>query len=225
MAEFEDRLRQTLRRRAAGVPLVTDVPSGLVRRAELRIARNVSAAALSVTLLAVGVLTGVQALKSPSVERPAATAPACRSTDLSGVSKLDTVGKLGEVKVGRLILTNHGAPCSLSGKPTVRVLHKGEPEQLTYGALQPLWQETQPSPPPGWPVVTLRPGGQAIVHVKWTNWCDGSEQPGDPDTWEIQLPGGRGSVHFPAPRHDVPICGDGTTASKLRTGPFEPYST
>ena len=52
MADFEERLRETLRRKAVAVPPKREVPPGLVRRALARIARNLSAIAIAIAIVA-----------------------------------------------------------------------------------------------------------------------------------------------------------------------------
>jgi uncharacterized protein DUF4232 len=220
MAEFEDRLRQTLRRRAAGVPPASEVPPGLVRRAEMRIARNLSAAVLSVALVAVGLVTGVNALRSSDSSRLATSVPACEAADLSGKSDLKA---FGDEREGALRLINEGTrACSLQGWPVVRVLNaSGQTLSKADRDLRPIWDKFGNVPPPGWPVVTLQPHDQAAIHLKWESSC--SDDPKhDPALWEVEFPGGAGMLTFQVTSQDVPACVGETLVPKA--GPFEPYA-
>jgi Protein of unknown function (DUF4232) len=229
MADVEDRLRETLRRRAGSVPARLDVPPGLVGRARSRIARNAVAGVALIAVVAVGSITGVRALTGPSQGRVVTTppAPTCRGVDLSGSSHLMTPEGKGEVREGSLSLINVGAAaCSLRGKPIVRVLnYKGEELLRGVSDLEPEWRASgKGSPPPDWPVVTLLPGDKAKIHVSWENWCGGSQEV-DPRAWEVLLPGGAGKMTpFPVIiRQDVPTCARNGEGSTLNVGPFEPY--
>src|SRR5438046_1837357 len=108
MADFEERLRETLRRKAVAVPPKREVPPGLVRRALARIARNLSAIAIAIAIVAIGTVTGVHALSGPSRDRLASTpppVPACRALDLSGSSHLVQPDGKSDTREGALTLT------------------------------------------------------------------------------------------------------------------------
>jgi hypothetical protein len=216
--DLEERVRETLHRRAMDVQPKLEVPSGLIPRAGRRIARNFSGALVAVALVAVGAVTGFRALTGPDPQLPVDTPAqaACRASDLIGSSDLMTPEGMLNVREGRLVVTNEGsAACSLVNTPSVRVLADGETLDFT-GALDPLWK----SPPPGWPVVTLQPGEKAMVRVRWTQWCSMNV----PTTWEIHFPGNRGTLSIPLDyRQEVPGC-EGSDPSTLELGPFEPFS-
>jgi Protein of unknown function (DUF4232) len=226
MTDFEDRLRQTLRGKAVGVPPKLEVPPGLTRRASARIARNVSAIAVAIGIVAVGTITGVHALNASNRKRPAASpraAPPCQAINLSGGSKLratDPATREGFISV----VNDGGTACSLQGPAVVRILNKtGFGLSLGGGSVEPFWMVRGTKPPPGWPVVTLKPADRAEIHVEWIIWCG---EGGDPASWAIDLPGTAGSVTFPiGSPHDIPICVDGGRHPTLKVGPFEPYSS
>jgi hypothetical protein len=226
MADLEERLRETLRRKAGAVPPKREVPPGLVRRALARIARNVSAVAIALAVVAIGTVTGVHALSGPSQDRLATTPPpppACRAVDLSGSSHLMTPNTPDAPRDGSLWLTNKGATtCSLQDRPWVRVLTATgtvvDIDERQNAAS--FWSIQSVGKPPDWPVVTVLPGDKARVHVIWSNSCGVG---GDPARWEIELPEHGGKVTFDMDiSQDVPTCVDGATSSILRVGPFEP---
>jgi hypothetical protein len=200
------------------------VPPGLVRRALARIARNVSAVAIALAIVAIGTVTGVHALSGPSQDRLATTPPsppACRAVDLSGSSHLMTPDTADAPRDGSLVVTNKSATtCSLEGRPVIRVLTAtGIVAPIEGGRVEPFWSRGV-GKPPGWPVVALLPGDKARVHVNWSNSCGAG---GDPARWEIELPEHEGKVTFDMDiSQDVPTCVDGATSSILRVGPFEP---
>ena len=227
MTDLEERLRETLRRKAVAVPPKREVPPGLVRRALARIARNVSAAAVALAIVAMGTVTAVHALSGPSQNRLATApppAPACQAINLSGASKLTASDPA--TREGYLSVANRGSSaCSLQGQPGVRVVNPtGFALSLRSGSVEPLWKVRGMVPPPGWPVVTLQPGDTAMIHVKWVSWCPRPpSRDTDPTNWQIEFAGSGGAVEFPVTGQDVPTCVQGRDPT-LKTGPFEPYS-
>jgi hypothetical protein len=225
MADLEDRLRDTLRRKAVAIPPRREVPPGLLRRALARIARNVSAIIVAVAVVAIGAVTGVHALSGPSQGRVATTpppVPACLAADLSGSSHLSQPDGESDTREGSLTVSNNGtATCSLRGNPVVRVLTTLTGiAPLDEGDAEPFWRIRGPGKPPDWPVVTLLPGDKARIHVIWSNSCGAG---GDPTRWEIELPAHGGKVTFDMDTHqDIPTCLNGGAAATLKVGPFEP---
>jgi uncharacterized protein DUF4232 len=229
MADLENRLRETLQRRAVAVPPQREVPAGLIQRAWARIVRNVSAVAFAVAVVAIGAVTGVHALSGQPQDRPATSpqpAPACLAIDLRGASKLEASYPDPATREGYLTVTNAGkTACSLQGRPVVRVVNpNGFGLSLRGGSVDPFWATRGLAPPPDWPVVTLQPGDKAKIHVQWTSWCKGTRDT-DPTKWQIQFAASRGTVEFPVTDQDVPICASQGQDPTLRVGPFEPYST
>jgi hypothetical protein len=224
MTDFEERLRETLRRKAVAVPPKREVPPGLVRRALARIARNVSAVVIALAVVALGTVTGVHALSGPSQDRLASSpspAPACLAADLSGTSRLTQPDGKPDTREGSLTVINKGTTtCSLKGHPVVRVLTATGIEHIEGGYVDPFWMSQGPGQPPDWPVVTLVPGDKARIHVMWSNSCGVG---GDPKRWEIELTVHGDKVTFPMDiRQDVPTCLDGGKPETLKVGPFEP---
>jgi hypothetical protein len=229
MADLEDRLRETLRRRAVAVPPELEVPVGLVRRAWVRIARNLAAVAVAIAIVAMGAVTGVHALSGPPRDRPATSpqpAPTCQATNLLGASKLMASDGYPETREGYLTVANDGGTaCSLQGRPVVRILDPtGSGLDLRGGSVDPFWVMRGVGQPPDWPVVTLQPGDRAKIHVQWISWCNKSHDT-DPTRWQIEFAGSAGKVLFPVTRQDVPTCAEPAQDPTLRVGPFEPFST
>jgi hypothetical protein len=229
MADFEDRLRETLQRRAVAVPPQREVPTGLVQRAWVRIVRNVSAVAIAIAIVAVGAITGVHALSGPAQDRPATSprsAPTCQAINLSGASKLMASDRDPATREGYITVSNAGGTtCSLQSRPVVRILNPtGLRVPLRTSSVDPFWVIRGAGPPPDWPVVTLQPGDKAKIHIKWTSWC-GQSRDTDPTTWQIEFAASGGTVVFPVTGQDVPTCAAQGQDPTLRVGPFEPYST
>jgi hypothetical protein len=224
MPDLEERLRETLRRKAVSVPPQREVPPGLVRRALARIACNMAAIGVALAVVAVGAVTVVHALSGPSQDRLATSPPplpACLAVNLSGSSHLRTPDGEYDTRGGSLTVTNVGATaCSLEGQPVVQVGTATGIAPVDEGDADPLWKIRGPGEPPGWPVLTLVPGDHARIHVLWSNSCGAG---GDPTQWEIQLPAHGGTVTFPMDiGQDIPTCVDGAKPATLKVGPFEP---
>src|SRR5262249_15620475 len=112
--------------------------------------------------------------------------------------------------------------CSLSGRPTARMVHAVPPQQTSVAA---------PPLPAQWPEVfypastlnEIRRGERAAVYVSWNNWCD-PQLPGKvrvpPKAMRFTLP--RGLGFFDADYDSVPPCLDAKKPSELATGPFQP---
>lgn len=143
-----------------------------------------------------------------------AVAPACRLANLrvGGVDPRAGIfdnGASGAL-TGGVVLTNAGPPCSLLGRPAVRLV--GGPVarvRLKQTAFDP------GAPPldvlPAFSVRALPTGSAAYATLWWSNWCaPGNPGAGNlsppPTALEVALPAG-GSVRFPvrgAPRCDAP---------------------
>lgn len=231
MVDLEDRLRETLRRKAVSVPPHREVPKGLIQRALRQIARNMLGVLMAIAIVAVGAVTGVQALNNPSRRVPVtsptlpATTPvpastsACVSGDLSGTSRL--MASSFTRREGFLLVTNEGTvACTLQGRAAVRILDvAAAPIDVVRKAVDPWWKVNGKADPG--PLVALQPGQIAQLRIVWTSWCGAKDVP---STWEVALPGGGGTVRFALDTgHDIPSC-SGQQQSTLRVGPFEPYT-
>jgi hypothetical protein len=116
------------------------------------------AAAIGLTAYA---LTAGNAGRTSGASGSPSGAPLCRSSQLS-VAALWDGGPFGNLFNFFTITNRGGGACSLPlGRPTVLLTRHGS--QLDV--------EERAFPYPGKPVHTLAPGGRAIVHLDWENWC------------------------------------------------------
>jgi uncharacterized protein DUF4232 len=155
------------------------------------------------------------------VERaPASTA--CQGADLAVTGQVDFVsnGKGGGIAV--IALKNKGSKeCRLEGRPSVKLVHPGEPKQVNA----PIDRPPVIFPDTAYPLSSLlaiQPGEIAGLTVTWTNWCD-PQIPGKkrvaPSAFRITLPNGTG--HIDADYNAVPACLDPKNPSTLEVSPFE----
>ncbi len=246
MTPFDQDVRDLLRRRAENVPPHGEVPASLAPRVRRRIAFNAALAGAVAVVLAAGAFASVRAFTgsapqpvgptpppthasqpAPSQSATGASptgpvgAPACTSADLRLVGAL---GGAAGSRGGAVRITNvSGAACTLEGTPSITLLDRsGRPitAGVTIGTSQAFWQSHSRSTPPGWPVVTIDPGGVASFQILWSNWCANQQQP---PTWRVAIPGG-GTVE--ATGMDVPDgpppCNGPGQPSTVSIGPFEP---
>ena len=219
-------LEHVLRERAAEIPHIQQVPPALGARARRRIVRNGLASVLAVGLLvagASGALAGLGAFRGASEvprghsSNPVASTSSCIAANLRATASLD--GAAGSV-VGSIDLTNAGAEtCTLEGRP-VLTLFRSPSQEVTVrvNEVNPQWQENASSPPPGWPVVSLRPGAAAAIRVRWTNACP---QLTGPALWTVDLGSGRGTLNVSG-AEAFPPCNGAAEPSTLEVGPYEP---
>jgi hypothetical protein len=154
------------------------------------------------------------------VERsPASTQ--CRAADLAVKGKVDFVsnGKGGGIAV--VALENKGKQeCRLEGRPSVRIVHGGKPQQVNA----PIDRPPVIFPDTAYPLsslLALRPGEIAGVTITWTNWCDpqtGSKRVA-PSAVRFTLPSGTG--HVDADYNAVPPCLDASRPSTIEVSPWE----
>jgi hypothetical protein len=221
-----NQLEQVLRDRAAEVPHVQDVPPTMLMRARRRVARNAVASVLGALLIVAGASAGFAnlgvlhrsdaAVSGGSVVPPSTR---CAASDLHGKVSLD--GAMGSVE-GSIDLTNvGGATCTLTGRPAVSIWNsQGQAVALQVTASEAQWKADAAPEPQGWPVVSLRPGSAASVHVRWSNACP---QLSGPVSWKIDLGNGAGTLDASsADAILVPPCNGPTEPSTLAVGPFEP---
>lgn len=87
----------------------------------------------------------------------------CRSSQLSVAAIWDGGG--GNLYNFFTIANRGGSACSLPlGRPTVLLMRHGSKLKVEERALS-------HNSYPGKPVHTLAPGGRAVVHLDWWNWC------------------------------------------------------
>jgi len=216
MFDVEDQVREMLLRRASDVPIHAEAPAGMLRRAWRRIIMAFTGGAIAVALVAVGAGAGVHLLRQPSGAGSQVTLPACQAIELRGTIHLQS--DQGHV-AGSLELTNaSNQTCSLKGQPQLSIVdRKGTTLAVDEGLIAPWWTVESRPEPKGWPVVTLRPGGSARLHIMWSSWC-GFDQPA---MWRIWLRGA-GSLDVPDPAAQAPGCLG--ISSKVQVGPFEPVT-
>lgn len=218
------RLEAMLRAKAGEVPSALTAPPPMVARARRRVVLTSLSLVAAGALIVVGATAGLGAIRDsgravpeapPSTGTPSVTS--CTSGDLRATAALD--GAAGSV-VGSIDLTNGGTgTCTLSGRPHLTLT---SPIQ---GALSPdvaevpaQWQVDGASAPPGWPLVTLRPGAAASVRVRWSNACPQLTQP---VTWHLDLGDGGAGLDVTGAEATPPCLGSGQP-SILEVGPFEP---
>src|SRR5215475_3194920 len=154
-------------------------------------------------------------------QRTPASAP-CQAADLAVHGQVDFVsnGKGGGIAV--IALENKGKQeCRLEGRPSVKLVHRGEPKQVNA----PIDRPPVIFPDTAYPLSSLlavQPGEVAGLTVTWTNWCD-PQIPGKkrvaPSAVRITLPNGTGSVD--ADYNAVPACLDPKSPSTIEVSPFE----
>jgi uncharacterized protein DUF4232 len=156
-------------------------------------------------------------------ERTTTAAP-CRASSLaiSGVVQFTPNGQSGG-GLAFVPIRNIGTrPCSLTGRPTVRMVKRGGPQQQIVPIAE---------IPPQWPGVSLpasmlrsvRPDEAAALAVEWTNWCDfpvKGKPHVPPSALRVTLPHGRGSIS--ADYNAVPQCVEPKEPSQIAVGPFQP---
>jgi len=216
MLDVEDQVREMLLRRASDVPIHVEAPAGMLRRAWRRVTMAFTRGAVAVALVAVGAGAGVRLLRQPSGVGSQVTPSACRAAELQGSLRLggahlSVLGSIEVINVGN-------QTCSLKGQPQLSILDRnGTTLAVDEGPIAPWWTVQSRPEPKGWPVVTLRPGGSARLHIVWTSWC-GFDQPG---IWRMWLRGA-GSLDVPDPKGQKPSCLG--ISSKVQVGPFEPVT-
>jgi hypothetical protein len=158
---------------------------------------------------------------SELAERSPASTP-CRAADLAVKGQVDFVanGRGGGIAV--VALRNRGAQeCRLEGRPRVRLVKDGGPEQVNA----PIERPPLIFPDTAYPLSSLRalrPGEYAGLTITWTNWCD-PKIPGKkrvaPSAVRITLP--RGTGHVDADYNAVPACLDASRPSTIEVSPWE----
>jgi hypothetical protein len=218
---MEDQLREMLHRRAAGVPAHRAVPGTMLRRARRRVALSVSGSVLALMVAMAGGYAGVRALAisqsgTPTVPTSPQPVKACAASDLSGQVSLE--GATGSA-VGSIIVTKEtGSACTLTGRPTVRLLDSDQDAlAVRQDETQAWWEVEGLEAPKDWPVVTLRTGQSARIRTAWSNFC--SDRP-VVAAWEVVLHDGA-TLILPPPELP-PMCTGPDLPSAIQVGPVEP---
>jgi hypothetical protein len=129
---------------------------------------------------------------------------------------------------GSVALRNaSGAPCRLTGRPTVRFV--GAPKAPKQR------QVSLPPQPPQFPrvrrpsswLLSLAPGRSASLAIEWRNWCVPNARAAKtrlipPTAARVTLAGGRGSLDIPY--NAVTPCEHPRAPSTIRVQPFQPPS-
>ncbi len=233
MDDDRTKLERMLRDRAEEIPYRREAPPALLGRARRRVARNAISSLVAVGIIVAGASAGLEsmgALRAPigpatrgpapaDPRSPSSSAPVCTVGDIRATAALD--GAAGSV-VGSIGLTNFSdTTCALKGRPVVTLFgSSGHPLPVTVVAVAPQWLADGSSPPPGWPVVRLRPGSAAAVRVRWSNACP---QRSEPALWRVSLTtDGQTLDVFGADGTPPPSCSGPTEPSILEVGPVEP---
>jgi hypothetical protein len=177
--------------------------------------REVPACLRFIGMRTLAVVAAVAGAALASGSGGAASAPPCRATQLSAVVAVQgaTSRLMGPVK----FTNTSGARCTLSGRPLVSLAEGGRVIATSQGRIRPLWKLSGEPRPRGWPRVTLRPDGRALVYVVLGNWCGRHDAQ---VTLQFRLPGDRGVV-----RAGLTMsvgCLSPHRRPGIEVGPFEP---
>jgi len=152
------------------------------------------------------------------VQREAVATP-CRASDLRVPGKARFLPRLTG-GIALVPLRNSSTHvCRLSGRPTVRLVHRGPPSQK-YASF--------PTTPTSFPdvaypkssLVALRPGEPAAVTIVWDNWCDPAVKGRVAPKLRLTLPQGGG--HLDADYNAVVDCINPGEPTTLGVSAFQP---
>jgi Protein of unknown function (DUF4232) len=161
--------------------------------------------------------------RPPQLAERNGTAPPCRAAGLVIADKTVQFAPSGEGGIAVVAIHNNGdRACSLSGRPTARMVKKDGPRQV---------QISPAASPPTFPYVSypastlrqLRPGENAGLTISWANWCDPKilgKPHVPPSAIRITLPHGRGSLS--ADYNAVPGCFEPGAPSRIGAAVFQP---
>jgi hypothetical protein len=154
-------------------------------------------------------------------ERSPVSTP-CQAGDLAVKGQVEFVanGRGGGIAV--VALENRGKQaCRLEGRPSVKLVHRGKPQQVNA----PIERPPVIFPDTAYPLsslLALQPGEVAGLTIGWMNWCD-PKIPGKrrvaPSAVRITLPTGTG--HVDADYNAVPPCLDAKRPSTIEVSPWE----
>jgi hypothetical protein len=225
---MEAEVREMLQRKAEGVPAHRAVPGSMLKRARRRIALTVSGGVLALILAVAGGYSGVRALRAAEtgtpVDRPtpsvAPTGPQpvtwCAGSELAGHVSLE--GAAGSAAGSIVVTKETGSACTLTGRPTVRLLDADHHAlAVRQDETQAWWEVEGLEAPQGWPVVTLQTGQSARIRTAWSNFC--SDRP-VVAAWEVVLH--EGATLILPPPELTPMCTGPDLPSAIQVGPVEP---
>jgi hypothetical protein len=151
---------------------------------------------------------------SPWARQGAASAEPCTGVDL-GDGSVFMQGATGSMLGGVRLRDTTGHDCTLRGIPTLRLVARGGAVISTrlvrsgnglWG--QPRW--------PHYPIVSLRPNGQAVVDFAWRNYCGRSR------LGSVRLAWRDGALTEPVTNRGAPECDLKSARSSLSVGRFQP---
>jgi Domain of unknown function (DUF4232) len=132
--------------------------------------------------------------------------PLCRAADLGTAFRGDSAT---DNRFLTITFTNNGsAPCIVAGFPRVQVRDAAHARVISASGENGVTITT----------VRLAPTQQATLDLRWTNWC--ADQPSDPLSTLVTLPGHLGHLTVPAAPGVPPCLGSGS--SHLTEKPFAP---
>ena len=141
--------------------LIKEARARQLRRRLLAAAAVAVAAAIGLSGYALTVGNGGRSNVASNL--PPGAAPLCRSSHLSVAAIWDGAG--GNLFNFFTVTNKGGSACSLPlGRPTVLLTRHGSQLKVEERAFS-------RNRYPGKPVHTLAPGGRAVVHLDWWNWC------------------------------------------------------
>jgi hypothetical protein len=140
--------------------LIKEARARQLRRRVFAAAALAVAAAIGLTVYALSAANGGRSSAANGVP---SGAPLCRSSQLSVAAIWDGAG--GNLFNFFTVTNRGGSACSLPlGRPTVLLTRHGSTLKVEERAFS-------HNRYPGKPVRILVPGGRAVVHLDWWNWC------------------------------------------------------
>lgn len=228
MDDMEGQVRELLRRRADDVPPQLDMPPELAGRGHRRFAVNALGATVVAAVLVAGVFAGLRTIGPEPVTQPGdsgsvppgSIAP-CAAADLQATAALE--GAMGS-REGEIVVTNASdAACTLEGTPDLQLLDGAGGsivQEVVVSATDASWLVNGDPQPHGWPVVTVPPGEQASVRLRWSNWCRDQL----PASGELSIGQQADAIAVEGIAADPPPCNGSSQPSTMEIGPFEPSS-
>jgi hypothetical protein len=140
--------------------------------------------------------------------------PPCRAADLHATAGLQ--GATGSF-AGVIAIKNMSTkPCTVMGRPRLRLLGNGHDLHVRQVPIPPSWNGQLV--PKSYPRLHVGPGDSVEARVFWSNWCGGAT---GPLSLSIELPGGAGRLTAPL-QPGTPRCDAPRSASTIRVEPFRP---
>ena len=157
----------------------------------------------------------IQVVRSLHAASSLAAAAPCRAAGL----RARTAGLIGATGslLGTVGVENIGsAPCTVAGRPRVRILGAGRVLPVRQLAVPPDWGGQLV--PKGFPRLLVGPGETVDVRLGWSNWCGGAT---GRLALVLDLPGGGGRLTVRLPR-STPRCDSRAAGSSVGVQPFMP---